>query len=270
VYGRRRACSVSAVATVLAFALLMMLLCAGAAYCQVQSAPTDVVISSVVTPNIAPLQWSGLLLNMDAEIDGKRFDVTCKAQFIAPRVLLTAAHCVQEHETGAWYDIDKMYFMLQYHDGQFSGLYRPVCLSRFDGWFPKIDGAWSEAERTRVIQSRYQWDYAMILVDHDSPAGYFNSEVEWKDKYRSATMIGYRSVALASQTIQSAFGALSFVSDRPNVVALAHPDRPELAPGTSGGGWIASFYEEASAEHNMLVGVSSYINTGSPGVSFGP
>jgi len=248
---------------------LVALLSAGIFHFHAQPSRFDLAGMSTGSDRV-PLRWSGLLLNKDVDIGGKKYDIRCSAQFISPSVVLTAAHCVQDYRTGAWYDPDKMYFLLQYQDGHFADLYRPVCLSRFDGWFPLMDETLSEAEKAQTLRRRYQWDYAMILMDHDSPGGYFNSAVDWNGKYRHATMIGYPYAPLTSQTIQTAFGSLSFVSDRPNVVALAHQDHQGLTEGTSGGAWVSAFGKEMSARENFIVSVSSYVNPGSPGVSFGP
>ena len=61
-------------------------------------------------PAVAPLKWVGLLVFRNAK--GQTFSRT--AQFIAPRVLLTAAHCVRDNTTGEWYDASKMFFFLQF------------------------------------------------------------------------------------------------------------------------------------------------------------
>jgi len=222
----------------------------------------------IVNPDAVPLRWSGLFLNTDAQIDDKKYDIKCTAQFVSPRVVLTAAHCIQDYRAGIWYDIERMYFLLQYQNGRFAEVYRPVCLSRFDGWFSNTDATQSGAER--ALESRYQWDYEMMLVDHDGPADYFNRAVDWSGKYLNATMIGYTSAPSEKQAIQTAFGSLDFVSDRPNVVALTHRDHPDLTRGASGGAWISAFNKEVSAANNIIVSVSSYVNPRSPGVSFGP
>jgi len=58
-------------------------------------------------PAVAPLKWVGLLVFQNA----KKQTFSCTAQFIAPKVLLTAAHCVRDNTTGEWYDTSKMFFL---------------------------------------------------------------------------------------------------------------------------------------------------------------
>jgi hypothetical protein len=227
-------------------------------------------VGATGNPSTAPLKWSGLLVIHDVEQEGKRSNMSCTAQFIAPRVILTAAHCVQDYKTGVWYDLNEMYFLLQYQNGQYSQLYRPVCLSRFDGWFPLPAGKQSAAEIALAFADRFQWDYAMILLDHDSPTGYFNWDVDWSGKYQKATMTGYPLAVLNGQIIQIVDGVLHFASDRHNVVELVHAERTNIAQGASGGAWVANFSKEEAANHNSVLSVSSYLLSRSPGISFGP
>ena len=231
---------------------------------------SDSEVGATGNPSTAPLKWSGLLVIHDVEQDGKRNNMICTAQFIAPRVVLTAAHCVQDYKTGAWYDLDEMYFLLQYQNGQYSQVYRPVCLSRFDGWFPPPMGAQSPAELGSAYADRFQWDYAMILVDRDSTTGYFNWDVDWSGKYQNATMTGYPLAVLNGQIIQIVDGTLHFAPDRHNVVELVHAERTEITQGASGGAWVANFSKEETADHNSVLSVSSYLVPRSPGISFGP
>jgi hypothetical protein len=139
-------------------------------------------------PTIAPLKWAGLVLNYEAhEKDGKKYSRACTGQFISPRVVLTAAHCVQDTDTGGWYDLQKMYFLAQYQNNTFSRSYRAVCASRFDGWWPPQLRSQDPEEKNRAGQSRWQWDYAMILVDRDSATGHYkNWVVDWQGKYSEA------------------------------------------------------------------------------------
>ena len=225
-------------------------------------AQNDADLSSTGNPSTAPLKWSGLLLNKDiVSSDGKKYEGRCTAQFISASVLLTAAHCVQDYKTGAWLDIGKMYFLLQYQNVDFSRAYRPLCLSRFDGWFPKSGEA---------LPSRSQWDYAMILVEGQSLTGHFNWEVNWVGKYQRATMTGYPNALLKGQIVQHAQGTLAPVSGRQNLVSLLRPDHPNLREGTSGGAWVVNFDKSEEAGYNLLIGVTSYYELSSPGVMFGP
>jgi hypothetical protein len=229
---------------------------------RIRLAQNDADLSSTGNPSTAPLKWSGLLLNKDIiSSDGRKYEGRCTAQFISASVLLTAAHCVQDYKTGSWFDIGKMYFLLQYQNLDFSRAYRPLCFSRFDGWFPKS---------AETIQSRSQWDYAIILVEGQSLTGHFNWEVDWVGKYQRATMTGYPNALLKGQIVQQAQGTLVPVSGRQNLVSLSRPDHPNLREGTSGGAWVANFDKSEETGYNSVIGVTSYYEPGSPGVMFGP
>jgi hypothetical protein len=223
-------------------------------------------LRSTGNPTIAPLKWAGVLLNYEARI-------FCTAQFISPKVVLTAAHCVQNAENGEWYDLDKMYFLAQYQNTTSSQVYRPVCLSRYDGWWPpQLRDAQTAAEKNRAASTRWQWDYAMILMDRESSTGHYPKwEVDWAGKYREATGTGYPTAMLQGQVIQAARGELQIVPNlgTPNVVVLKH-NVADLTQGSSGGAWVANFGREEDADHNRVVSVSSFYIVNQPGISFGP
>src|SRR5262249_488426 len=209
-------------------------------------------VSATGNPTIAPLKWAGLVLNLEAhEKDGKKYNWACTGQFISPRVVLTAAHCVQDIDTGGWYDLQKMYFLAQYQNNTFSRSYRAVCASRFDGWWPPQLRSQDPEEKNRARQSRWQWDYAMILVDRDSATGHYKNWVgDWQGKYEigGATATGYPAAMLGGQIIQIAHGKI-FILNLPNVVALRH-NHAGLTQGSSGGAWVGDFNKQEDAKHN--------------------
>jgi hypothetical protein len=251
--------------------------------CPSAAAPqSDADVSSAGNPTIAPLSWAGYLLNTDVIVkDGKKYSKACTGQFISPRVILTAAHCVEDDAAG-FYDLDKMYFLLQYQNKEFSQSYRPICLSRFDQWRPPAlqDRQATEVERNRAEQARYQWDYAMILLDRPSATGYYKHWiVDARQKYPGATATGYPLAMLGGQIIQKAYGTFdSALVDKPAVVALRH-NHLGLTTGSSGGAWVANFSKEDGSQYNIIISITSFVKTdkasGAPivpyqGVSFGP
>jgi hypothetical protein len=233
-------------------------------------AQSDPDLSATGNPTIAPLKWAGLVLNYAAfEKDGQKYNLQCTGQFISPRVVLTAAHCVQDDETGAFYDLKKMYFLAQYQNHSFSQSYRAVCASRFDGYWPAQLRSQNTEERNRARQNRLQWDYAMILVERSSATGYYkNWEVGWQGRYQVATATGYPIAMLQGEIIQKADGVI-FLTHFPNVVGLRH-NHPGLMQGSSGGAWVVNFNQKEDTQYNLVVSVSSFIMKEQSGVSFGP
>jgi Trypsin len=225
-------------------------------------------VSSTGNPSTTPLKYSGLLY------DAKR-KITCTAQFVAPQVILTAAHCVQDNQTGKWADPDDLYFLLQYQHGEQSDIYRPLCMARFDEWVPPRKENQTAAEKTDAFLNAYQWDYALIQVDHASITGHFRFAVDWKGNYTGATAIGYPGDILNAEIIQKSRGDVFFASAinsyarYPNLVVLWHGN-PSLTEGTSGGAWVANFSRKDSTDSNIVIGVNSSVNTTKPGASFGP
>jgi hypothetical protein len=224
---------------------------------RLQLAQASPDVNLIGNPAIAPLKWAGLLVNVDAfEKGGKKYNVNCTGQFITEKVVLTAAHCIQDDDNGTFFDIDKMYFLLQYQYQNYSQVYRPICASRFDNWRSAGD-------------VKYQWDYALILMDHPSVTGNYNIAVEWRGKFSGATATGYPGAILGGEVIEKTHGDLIQPSDVPNEFGLKHGQK-RFTQGSSGGAWVANFDSKVDAEHNIVISISSIGVDKFPGLTFGP
>jgi hypothetical protein len=216
-------------------------------------------------PAVAPLKWVGLLMFQNA----KNETFSCTAQFIAPRVLLTAAHCVQDNQTGEWYDTNKMYFFLQYQNDNASDIYKVICTGHLAGYAPKIAANATDDQKEQAFEDAMQYDYAMILVNHDSITGHMKVDTEWLGKHPAAVQIGYPGAIEGGMIVQRDPGVLALSLSRPNEVILMHAN-PNMTQGTSGGAWIANFTNGESQGNNVIVGVTSFGNPSWPGITFGP
>ncbi len=220
---------------------------------------------SAGNPAVAPLKWVGLLVFEHA--DGKTF--ACTAQFISPKVLLTAAHCIRDNTTGQWYDTSKMNFYLQYQNREASEIYDVICASHLAGYVPKLSPSANDDEKYFAFENATQFDYAMILVNHDSKTGQFKVETDWLGKHPEANQIGYPGAIEGGMIVQQDPGRLAFSLSQPGVVILMHTN-PNMTQGTSGGAWIANFSTSENPDENVVIGLTSEGSPNWPGVTFGP
>jgi V8-like Glu-specific endopeptidase len=98
----------------------------------VQSAASDGRPPSAGNPIVAPFKWAGYWLTKGT---GAGY-LSCTAQFIAPRVIILAAHCITNRDTGEFYDPENKdsVFALQYQNHSFSKVYHPICKATYKGW----------------------------------------------------------------------------------------------------------------------------------------
>jgi hypothetical protein len=200
-------------------------------------------------PSSMPLKWVGeLFFNKPGK---GRF--RCTAQFVSSNVILTAAHCVRDEESGQFYKDFR--FALQYNEGKFSHLYGYKCVASKNGW-------------VRHDASHWDWDYAMLLADQPSRDGWFGTQWNWRGRYDRATKIGYPGGILNGEVIQVDSGPLTFTDDDEEIARLVH-GKPQKQGGTSGGAWVGD-YSTSDNQKNHVISVSSHTRGNDETVIYGP
>jgi hypothetical protein len=229
-------------------------------------------------PAVAPIKWAGLVMN---KIDDKQFEY-CTGQFIAPRVVLTAGHCVKDIDKNTWNDVSKMSFILQFQNGEGSHVYKVVCTAALDAYsHPANYASLNQDQQKAADLAAHQSDYAMILVDADSLTGTIAWQGDWKGKWLGATRIGYPGDILNGEIIQQAHGIVFFVDSIPiftnNGATVSYPNlvvhwqrNTKLTQGSSGGAWIANFDPGQAQGNNIAISVSSFVLNDLAGAIFGP
>ncbi|MCB1499600.1 MAG: trypsin-like serine protease [Bauldia sp.] len=194
-----------------------------------------------------PLYWAGKLFFRAP--DG---DYVCSGQFISPNVVLTAAHCVRDSDTGAWYQ--DLIFALQYNSGQYGAVYSYDCVATRNSWVqPGFE--------------KFLSDYAMIRVDKPSRTGNFGTHWGWRGAYNEANKIGYPGGVADGEVIQVEHGPIAFVD---GVVQLTHGNTADQG-GSSGGAWIGQYSDaEGNNDGNYIISVESFGYDEEPGIDYGP
>ncbi|HET7716425.1 MAG TPA: hypothetical protein VFK86_12445 [Bauldia sp.] len=194
-----------------------------------------------------PLYWAGKLFYRTP-----RGDFTCSAQFISPSVVLTAANCVRDPDTGAWYE--DFVFALGYDRGKWIELYDYDCAATKNGWVqPGLE--------------RYLYDYAMLKVLGRSKMGHFGTHWNWAGEYREANRVGYL-VGNGNAEVATVDRGRIAVSD--GIVMLRHGNNRDQA-GISGAAFIGGFTQNESREDgNYVISVDSFSYREEPGVNYGP
>jgi hypothetical protein len=203
---------------------------------------------SPAVPNVRamPLSLAGKLHFTTAE-----GDMWCSAQFVARRLLLTAAHCIQDNKTGRWYT--NFLFDAQYERGRYTKRFGARCMAAKQGWVSPGPEHWV-------------FDYGFILVDADSADGFFGTQWNWKGLHNRATKIGYPNGVEGGELMQVLNGALTFEN---GVIAMRHGNLLD-GHGSSGGAWVALYTPVFNPSANYAVSITSFTIANRPGTSFGP
>lgn len=201
--------------------------------------------------SLKPLYWAGRLFFVDS--DGG--DARCSGQFIAPNIILTAAHCVRNSETGEWYG--NVRFFLQYDRDEASKEYAANCMWVNKGW---VSGG----------SDRHRYDYALIVTDEPSITGNFGWHANWGSAYGPAVAVGYPGALRKGEIIQYVPGNVFHVPGMPGIVGIQH-QTSRFTQGASGGAWIGRFDGGPRLTRaNYVISLNSFIHADQPGVMFGP
>ncbi len=236
--------------------------------------PTAPIEETSGNPAQAPFKWMGLLSEPHPTKDKPDQGSSCTAQFIAPRVLLTAGHCINDlppDPSDPPSDPTTWTFFLQYQNG--GGIkYNVVCAKANPLWAlpPNFDSLTND-QKNAAMDAAYQHDYGMILVDRDSSTGVMPYALDWRGKVTYVSRIGYPENILDAQIIQSVPGILFFTDvlpmnvprygqpamSSPNIVGQWGPIT-DATQGMSGGAWVVNSDPNEGANNNILVAVTSF------------
>ena len=149
-------------------------------------------------------------------------DYTCTAQFVgSEKVLLTAAHCVQDVSTGEWNR--NFIFYRSYNDdneGQVAGV---LSVAVPKGWYEQTG------------EANYQYDYAFIYTADNSEIGWMG--LETGNPFKSWTAIGYAENHENNSILYQIKGNRGEEKNELTEVAIQMQGNT-LGAGSGGGAWI--------------------------------
>jgi hypothetical protein len=228
-------------------------------------------------PTLAPLKWVGLLVAPDPTAPTTKVAL-CSAQFITPKVVLTAGHCLknlQDSPTGPWIDLTKQTFWLQYQN-QEGTPFHVVCGATNPLWaLPSNYTSLTADQQGAALLTAFEHDFAMLLMDAPSTTGVMPYALDWKGKVTSVLRVGYPGSILGGAIVQQTLGVVFFSNAIPlppytqmNLVVQWAPVT-DFTQGSSGGAWIANANTTEGPNNNILVAVTSFNNLHYPGAMFG-
>ena len=245
----------------------------------IQVAQNEPEVANTGNPSLAPLKWVGLLISPDPTKDHPNQAAECTGQFIKSNIVLTAAHCIKDipdNPTGPWFDLSKQTFVLQYQNGEGSHTFKTVCAATAPGWtLPSNYATLKGGQKGQAQRAASEHDFALVLVDGNSPTGTMPYALDWKGKASAAVRVGYAADILNGEIIQQAEGIVFFSNaipmfpEAPPNLVVHWQSVTDLSQGSSGGGWIANFSTDDSANNNILIAVTSFGNSDYPGAVMG-
>ena len=177
-------------------------------------------------------------------------DFNCTAQFVGhKRVLMTAAHCIRDHKTGAWYKNFKFY--QRYRNNSWDKSFQIGCMAVWSNWVTGTD------------QQNWTKDYGFLTTHFDSGAGWLG--LKSGIPYTHWTSVGYPANYMEGRYLQKVNGRLGEKQSNGEVRMDGNP----MKKGSSGGAWIAELNTE-NTSGNYAVGINAKIISHYPESTFGP
>src|SRR5215813_14714892 len=197
-------------------------------------APPDARAAREVT--MRPHWWTGRVLFVAS--DGTI--MSCAADLVAPGLVLTAAHCLRDNNTGQW--VSKLIFVFDYQRD--SGRRIPSeCLATYKGWISQEPSRWA-------------WDYGFVKIRGGTTIGHFGWESGWWGKHETATLVSGRP-AVPERAPDSTGTLVKGWNEK--IVGLSLKPDAVAAAGSSGGGWIGRFEEAGNnPQANFVLSVTSH------------
>lgn len=236
-------------------------------------------VANTGNPSVAPLKWVGLLVSPNPTKDHPNQVAECTGQFIKPNIVLTAAHCIKDvtdNPAGPWFDLTKQTFVLQYQNGEGSHTFKTVCAATAPGWaVPSNYATLKGGQKAKAQRAASEHDFALVLVDGNSPTGTMPYALDWKGKVSAAVRVGYAADILDGEIIQQAEGIVFFSNaipmfpELPPNLVVHWQSVTDLSQGSSGGAWIANFSTDEGTNNNILIAVTSFGNSDYPGAVMG-
>jgi hypothetical protein len=236
-------------------------------------------VANTGNPSVAPLKWVGLLVSPNPTKDHPNQVAECTGQFIKPNIVLTAAHCIKDvtdNPAGPWFDLTKQTFVLQYQNGEGSHTFKTVCAATAPGWaVPSNYATLKGGQKAKAQRAASEHDFALVLVDGNSPTGTMPYALDWKGKVSAAVRVGYAADILDGEIIQQAEGIVFFSNaipmfpESPPNLVVHWQSVTDLSQGSSGGAWIANFSTDEGTNNNILIAVTSFGNSDYPGAVMG-
>ncbi|MBW8283366.1 MAG: serine protease [Rhizobium sp.] len=169
--------------------------------------------------------------------DGDGVPSACTAQFVeSASVILTAAHCVMDEETGKWFS--NFVFQRAYNDGATAQTVGWRCVSLFDAFHDPAPN--------------FAYDYAFILADGKDDEKPLEMTIG-SPADKALTAIGYPANFGNGRFLYKVDGEWSAVVDG-IVTMTGNPMRS----GNSGGAWFTDFKVGGGAGENRVISLNSH------------